>query len=145
MSMTLKLTAIHVITPLAVGGLLYIGFRSTSLTMFKWFEMIGIDYATDTLRGVLQPVKKNLPSWIYYSLPDGLWVYSFSSSYLILWGQDISKLKFWLFFPLLFGSGIELLQYFEFFHGTFDIVDLLFCTAGSILSVIILNNKTKIL
>jgi uncharacterized membrane protein len=84
-----------------------------------------------------------LPQWVYYSLPDGLWVYSFSSALLILWKGQYEKAKIWLFIPLFSGSMIEIAQGLRIFPGTFDFLDLTFTTISLLLSIIIINDKFK--
>jgi hypothetical protein len=130
-------TIIHCLSPLLIGGLLYILFRSTDLRMFKWFSFIGLDELIHLARETAFPLQKLLPVWTYYSLPDGLWVYSFSST-LIFWN---GKLTFWLFLPLLTGAFIEIAQGFKMFPGTFDILDLAFTSLALPLSIINLKFK----
>ena len=75
----IKMILIHVISPLIIGGILYVVFRTKSLRMFGWFEFIGFNSEISFLRKYVSPLKSWLPSWVYFSLPDGLWVYSFTS------------------------------------------------------------------
>lgn len=134
-----KLVFIHVIIPLLFGGLIYISFRSLSLRMFNWFEWSKIDILTTLIRTTIHPSKSQYPSWFYFSLPDALWVYSFSSALLILWKDQFKKGKYWLFIPLLLGSVVEVAQGLKLFPGTFDILDLIFTIVALCLSVIIIN------
>lgn len=138
----LKTTTIHVILPLIIGGLIYISFRSLSLRLFSWFELIGINTFTSFIRNTTYPIKNYLPHWIYFSLPDGLWVYSFSSALLILWGDQFKFGRYWLIIPLIFGAFIELAQKIKIFPGTFDIIDFTFSIMALALSIIILKSKT---
>ena len=137
-----KSAIIHVIIPLIIGGLIYIAFRSSSLRLFTWFEKIGFDNIISFIRTEAYPIKKHLPQWSYYSLPDGLWVYSFASALLILWDNNFNKVKFWLLIPLFLGTIIEIAQGLKIFPGTFDVVDLVFTAIGLILSVIIINHTS---
>ena len=139
----IKLTIIHCLTPLFVGGLLYIFFRSTDLRMFHWFSFLGLDHFITSARDYFSVLKNDLPNWIYFSLPDGLWVYSFTSALLIYWRNDIHKVKFWLLIPLTTGVLIEVLQGVKLFPGTFDFLDLAFTSLGLLLSAIIINYKFK--
>jgi len=139
----IKMTTIHVIFPLTIGGLIYISFRSLSLRLFGWFEFTGINTFTSFIRNSTYPIKNYLPSWIYFSLPDGLWVYSFSSALLIIWGDQFSKVKYWLLIPLLFGVIIEFAQGLKIFPGTFDIIDFTFTIMALALSIIIIKPKTQ--
>lgn len=135
----INMTLFHVIIPLTVGGLLYVFFRAKSLRMFSWFEFIGINSQISFLREYVSPLKSWLPSWVYFSLPDGLWVYSFTSIILILWD---GKINYWLIIPFTSGILIEILQGFS-FSGTFDYLDLTFSVVGISTSIIIIKQKIK--
>jgi len=138
----IKTTTIHVIFPLFLGGLLYISFRSLSLRMFRWFEIIGIHDLILIIRKTISPLKNNLPNWIYYSLPDGLWVYSLSSALMLLWDNQYEKGKYWLAIPLIFGVIIELAQSVKLFPGTFDIIDIFMCSIALFLSIKITKSNS---
>ena len=125
------------------SSLLYILFRSADLRMFHWFSFLGLDYFITSARDSFSVLKNDLPNWIYFSLPDGLWVYSFTSALLIYWRNDIQKVKFWLLIPLTTGVFIEVLQGVKLFPGTFDFLDLAFTSLGLLLSAIIINYKFK--
>jgi hypothetical protein len=129
----------HVISPITVGGLLYVVFRAKSLRMFSWFEFIGVNSQISFLREYVSPLKSWLPSWVYFSLPDGLWVYSFTSIILILWD---GKINYWLIIPFTSGILIEILQGFS-FTGTFDYLDLAFSVIGISTSILIIKQKFK--
>ena len=137
-----KQTVIHVVSPLILGGLLYISFRSLSLRMFTWFEIIGLQNLILNIRNTVSPLKVMLPNWIYYSLPDGLWVYSLSSALLILWDNKYKKGKYWLAIPLAFGVIIELAQSIKLFPGTFDIIDIFICSLALLLSIKITKSNS---
>ena len=139
----ISLTIIHCLTPLLFGGILYILFRSTELRMFKWFSIIEIDNIIYLARTEFYQIRNILPDWVYYSLPDGLWVYSFTSALIIYWHNDVNNVKFWLIIPFVTGIITELLQGFNMFPGTFDFIDLTFCALGISLSKIFLNHKFK--
>jgi hypothetical protein len=131
----------HVFFPISIGGLIYMFFRSKSLLMFTWFDNLGLNTMISYYRSSLIKYSNIIPDWVLFSLPDGLWVYSFSSSLLLLWGNDFKISSFWLFLPFLFGSGVEIMQKFDLVSGTFDIIDLIICLLASILSIIIVKPK----
>jgi hypothetical protein len=135
----IKMILIHVISPLIIGGILYVVFRTKSLRMFGWIEIIGFNSEISFLREYVSPLKSWLPSWVYFSLPDGLWVYSFSSIILILWA---GKINYWLIIPFITGVLVEILQGFTFI-GTFDYLDLAFSILGISTSILIINRKYK--
>jgi hypothetical protein len=126
------------IFPIVFGGLIYLGFRSSSLLMFKWFNSIGLENMIDNYRMLTLPLKDYLPAWFYLSLPDGIWVFSLTSSLIVYWEFDYKSVKTWLLFPLISGVFVEVLQYFFLFPGTFDILDLTFSIIGFSLSLIFL-------
>ena len=134
-----RLVALHCLMPLLLGGIFYILFRTTELRMFKWFVFLGLDSIIFSMRANLAGFKNYLPSWTYYSLPDGLWVYSFTSALIIYWNNNNKKLIFWLLIPFITGILVEILQGFRLFPGTFDFLDLFFSTLGLCLSKIIIN------
>jgi hypothetical protein len=131
------------IFPIVFGGLIYLGFRSSSLLMFKWFNFIGFKKIIDNYRFYILPLKDNLPEWFYLSLPDGIWVFSLTTSLIVYWEFDYTSVKIWLLFPLILGIAVEILQYFFIFPGTFDILDLILSIIGFTLSLIFLIKKSK--
>lgn len=136
-----NLIIIHCLSPLLLGGLLYILFRSTTLRMFKWLTFVGLDNVIQYARINVFQLKNQIPSWAYFSLPDGLWIYSFTSAILIHWNNDWQKVKIWLLIPFITGFLIEIFQGFKLFPGTFDFIDLTFSILGISLSKIIINHK----
>lgn len=130
-----RLILFNVIVPLLLGGLIYIVFRSKSLILFTWFDEISISGFTNLVRDFLYPLKNSLPDWIIFSLPDGLWVYSFTSFLIIIWSDDFESVKYWMVIPLLTFFLIELLQLFNILKGTFDIVDNSICLIAFVFCV----------
>jgi hypothetical protein len=118
----LELTIIHCLMPLLLGGFIYLSFRSKQLRMFDWFTYLNFDNFISYLRELFFQYKIFLPNCILYSIPDGLWVYSFTSALLIAWE---GKLNIWLSIPLVAGPVLEIAQLLNIFPGTFDIMDLL--------------------
>lgn len=131
---------IHVTIPLLLGGCIYIFFRSLDIKMFEWFNTIGIIEIILNLREVAQS-NINLNSWILYSLPDGLWTYSFTSSMIILWRNNDQLGKAFIYLPLMLSVLSELLQYFEIISGTFDWNDLFVVLISFLICNVFLNLK----
>ena len=132
----LKLVFIHCILPIFVGGIIYICFRSLSLRMFDWFDFIGFSEIILDIRELFLEISF-LPNWFYYSLPDGLWTYAFTSSFIIIWGINNPVLKYWLVIPFILSLVPEMLQLFNLFPGTFDLNDLIFMSIGFISSILV--------
>lgn len=105
-----------IIIPLLIGGLIYIGFRSKSLLLFKWFSLLGLEELINLYRLNVKSIE--LPGFILYSLPDGLWSYSF----LEFIGLFKVKLLVWMVVCLIIS--FEFLQLFSIIEGTFCFIDL---------------------
>lgn len=130
---------INVFIPIIIGFSIYMLFRNNTLIMFDWFDNIGGINIVVKLRDFIAPLKKHMPNWLLFSLPDGLWCYSFVSAFLII----DKRVSFWLLIPFLFGVGIEILQYYSLFKGTYDSVDVFFYILGFFLPFISLNKIIK--
>jgi len=115
--------------------------------MFNWFEMIGLKEAISYLRLFTLPFYDNLPDWFLYSLPDGIWLFSYLSVLLLIWDNKISKHNIhWVLLIPSIAIFSEIGQLFEIVSGTFDITDLVFYLAGTILPILIFTTTyTKIL
>lgn len=142
MNTQIKIT-IHCLIPILSGGLIYVLFRSQSLIMFSWINTIGFNELVNLLRAYTNANEVIMPDWFIYSFPDALWIYSFTSALIIVSGCKWSEYKVWLLLPIGLGFGIELLQYFNLFNGTFDTADLYSYILGTLLSICILNKNFK--
>lgn len=112
--------------PLFLGGLIYLTYRVETLSMFRWFDNIGATKFIYFLRTneILQNVR--LSEWIKFSLPDALWIFSFTYIMLTIWKFKITQSSaFWIFLAPTIGLVSEIGQLFGFISGTFDIVDLI--------------------
>ncbi len=130
--------------PLFVGGLIYILFRTSSLKMFRWYEILGLDHSMGILRYSSIPFAHRLPKWIIYSLPDGLWIFSYLTLMLIIWRNVISRNNiFWILIVPAIAIISELGQLIGIVPGTFDPADILFYLLGTSLPFIILNQTLR--
>ena len=131
----------HVFT-LLLGGLIYILFRQDTLKMFSWFDNINLSTAISELRLFTVPFSGHFPNWFLYSLPDGLWLFSYLSVLLAVWDNVISKHNIhWLLLVPMVAIFSEIGQLFEIVPGTFDIFDLIFYLLGTVLPVLIFTNS----
>lgn len=133
------------LTTLVLGGMLYLSFRSDTLVMFSWLDKINLLEPISELRLITLPFLDNLPNWFLYSLPDGLWLFSYLCVLLVIWDNRISKqnIQWFLLVPLL-AMFSEIGQIFGIVPGTFDIIDLLFYFGGAVLPVLIYTNLNTI-
>lgn len=109
--------------------------------MFKWLELLSLTDIVISLREYLSPTREFIPDWVVFSSPDGLWVYSFSSSFILIWNEDFAMAKPWLIIPLFVGAFAEIFQYFKILPGTFDLIDFFVCITASILSIYFVKRK----
>ena len=136
-----KIFIVNVIIPLIIGGIIYVLFRNKNLIIFDWLNYLGLQEYVNYLRNYFIFPKK-IPIWFKYSLPDFLWVYSLTSSMLLIWGKEIGKNKyFWFFLPLIIALISEFLQYFNLINGTFDFTDILFYLFSAFLSFLFLFKR----
>jgi len=130
----------HLFT-LISGGLVYVLFRQDTLKMFSWFDNISLSVVISEIRLLTLPFSDHLPNWFLYSLPDGLWLFSYLSVLLVVWDNAISKYNIhWLLLVPLFAIFSEFGQLFEIVPGTFDIFDLIFYLAGTVIPILIFTN-----
>lgn len=122
----------HLFT-LTFGGIIYIFFRSDSLVMFKWFSVFSLGTQIDYLRERTLTIKELFPDWFLFSFPDGLWIFSYISLMLLIWGNNIKMQNlFWFFFVPFIATSSEVGQFFNIVPGTFDPVDLIFYILGAV-------------
>ena len=134
----------HIFT-LLCGSLIYILFRTSTLKMFDWFDKLRILNIINNLRSFTANYSNNLPNIILYSLPDGLWMFSYVSLVLYLWKNEIKNENlFWIFIIPIISIISELGQLIKIVPGTFDSSDLLMYLLGTILPFIIYRKSITI-
>ena len=124
----------HFLT-LFIGSIIYILFRTKTLKMFSWFSAIKINKEINFIRNKVQDIHP--ADWIKYSLPDGLWIFSFISLMLFIWKNHLTKDNIlWILSIPTIAILSEILQAFNLKQGTFDNMDLLMYSLGTILPFI---------
>ena len=79
-----------------------------------------------------------IPDWFIFSLPDGIWIFSYVLVMISIWNFTLNKKSiFWMTIIPLVAIFSEIFQIFDFIPGTFDFVDLSFYILGFILPFII--------
>jgi hypothetical protein len=117
---------VNVVLPLALGAGIYVGWRSTDLMVFRWVEVAGAS-------GLVVRSAVPLPSWVLYCLPDGCWVYAYTSWMLAIWGRSGP----WVYSGVVLAVGAEFGQLVGFVPGTYDTLDVVFYLAGFILAGVV--------
>ena len=108
--------------------------------LFKWFNKISVLNTIYIIRNYTLEFKYSVPEWIYFTLPDALWYYSFNISLILLWNpKKFKDLFLILIIPFTLSIGVELLQFFKLFKGTFDFFDLVFYIISLFLTILFFN------
>lgn len=130
-----------ILFPLFLGVGIYLLYRSRNLFYFNIFKTHPLIYnSVIYIRDIAWLYRKHLPLWTVYSLPDGLWIFSFGAALLI--DRVYYLFHFIIFtFIYIFMIGLEFIQKYFGGHGTligtFDKLDILFFTLGYILIIFI--------
>ena len=123
---TVKYRALKVMLSLVIlllGGLIYVIFRDKSLLMFDWFNTIGISSEIDGLRRLFQG--EGIYGWVKYSLPDGLWIFSYMFIIDAIWDRERNAVSILFLWGLPIVAVLsECFQYFGLLPGVFDWIDM---------------------
>ena len=130
MAKYLVLVIIHFIIPITLGTFIYLLFRPESLLVFQWLQTLKLLDFVMIAREIIDVYDK-LPNWIVYSLPNGLWSYSFMFFMALIWKDSKNYIK-WFFILLVVGIslGSEFGQLTGLIPGTFCVVDVFFYSGG---------------
>jgi hypothetical protein len=105
--------------------------------------MLGLEYPIHLFRNIMQSI--HLADWVVYSLPDGLWMYSFVLSVLSIWNFKIDQSsRLWLYTAICVGLGFEGMQGFVKGLGVFDWHDLIFMIIGAVLAIRLCSTRMTI-
>lgn len=129
---------------LIMGVAIYLGFRPDSLAIFRWADHLGLGVLIEEFRAHSLPYGTNLPEWLVFSAPNGLWVLSFAAVMVSIWGADeLIVAARWT--VALWSAGIisEFLQATHVIPGVFDVSDLVSYTAGgaAVFSFVVLRRR----
>lgn len=133
------------IFPVFIGGLFYILWRPKTLVMFTWFEFIGILDLIIAIREITQPFYINIPDFLIYSIPNGLWIYSLMVFLLFLWkDNNIFVRTLIVFIGTILTVGMEFAQLFGIIKGVFCYVDIFISIIFIILSLLTMKIYEKV-
>jgi hypothetical protein len=133
-----KIAYIMALIAIHLGVTIYALWRADIIRFFSWVDAIGLYAPVEIIRSRIYPLHIYIPEWIIYSLPNGLWAFSYALIMTHLWRDNHSKIKYFWFgsIPLL-TIGYELLQYTGMLTGVFCYQDLFFSTAGIGMGIIL--------
>ena len=115
---------VTVILPLSIGCYLYLFSRSSNPNFLSW-----VGFRTS---GGLQ-----LPYWVTYNLPDGLWLFALCNMNRFIWLTNFSGYVTWSIITLLLAFITELFQKKKFIPGTYDTGDLIAYAIAFLLALLL--------
>lgn len=118
--MKLRKVILHITLPIFIGSMIYVLFREKNLLMFEWFNYFRLDFIIDFLRNNFYKYRTYVPKSVLFSLPDALWVYSFTM-FLSIYSKNRIILS-----AIFVGSIITEILQLWFVVGTFDIYDVIY-------------------
>jgi hypothetical protein len=129
---------------LVLGGTIYILFYTSQPVFFNWIRAAGMNNWLSLARHYSLSASSDLPQWIIYSLPDGLWAFAYAVLITGIWIRNHSGLKyFWMSTIPVLIIGLELLQYTGMVRGTFSFQDIAFEISGLLFGIYIGIKITK--
>jgi hypothetical protein len=116
---------------LFTGGAIYLLWRQDTLLFLSWLDAVRLSAPAETVRAYSLPLYPYLPDWIVYSLPNGLWAFSYALFISYIWRDNDNPLKYmWYASVPALCIGWELLQYTGTIAGVFCYNDLALSAAG---------------
>ena len=110
---------------LMIGCAIYLLFRSKTLNLYQWCSALGLSDVIDYAR--IYAHNWNIPDFVRYSLPDGLYCAAYILLMDAIWHDGDSLIKhFVIIFVPVVSIGSEIFQYYGLFKGTYDFCDLVF-------------------
>lgn len=106
------------------GAMVYIYLRITEPVFIKFIEAAGLRNMFAVGKNFFSSL--NLPGWLLFTLPSGLWAFSYSILITGIWWSKNSWLKyFWIASILFLVVGWEVFQLLRIIPGTFSFGDIL--------------------
>ena len=129
---------------LSVGGLIYVLCRSETLTMFFWFDYLGLANFIGIMRAGASEISTALPTWVVFSLPNALWLVSGLLVFEIIWGSSYSLDKLaWVSLFLIIAVGAEVGQALRVLGGTFDWQDIILMIVGVFFAFLVISTEKR--
>jgi len=113
--------------------------------MFRWFDAVALNPTVLYLRDIGSGYRSRLPDLILFSLPNGLWLLSYSLLLCFVWRDGARRVGIvWVCTLYALAIGSECLQFAGLLRGTFDWADVAAYTASGMVGAILLNSKRKL-
>ena len=112
-----KIKFLLVFLPLFLGVIIYLLYRSKNLYYYNFIHFLNINGYVLLAREAATLYRKLFPTWVIYSLPDGLWLFSTGAVFLVARKKYLLHF-FWFLSIYLFVVGGEFVQKYYGGHGT---------------------------
>jgi len=123
---------------LITGGIIYLLFRPNEALFFRWMRTLGFNSLISYFRQISLSINLNLPEWVVYSLPNGLWAFAYALLITLIWADSKSRFRyFWIASIPILVLGFEILQFAGTIPGTFCFQDIIHGIAGMTLGIIL--------
>lgn len=130
------------------GAMVYIYLRISQPVFIRYIEFAGLGTIFDVGKNFFSGL--NLPDWLLYTLPSGLWAFSYSLIITGMWWLNSSWLKyFWIASVVVMVIAWEVFQLFMIIPGTFSFGDIFSGLFGASIGIFLgiklvkLNNYEK--
>lgn len=128
---------LNITVPLVAGFYIYLVFRPDSYIV-KAVQPLGIGFRNN------YPDFHPFFRFIRNFIPDILWAYSMSFAVFAVLAPPESRTAVPAAICICFGILVEFFQKIGLFHGTFDLLDILFEAAAILLSTLIIKKERRI-
>ena len=126
---------------LSVGGMIYVFFRPESIMMFKWFPFLSVIH-----KQVRVFHTTHIPDFLVYSIPDGLWLFSYILLIGVIWNFNYHRCFFLIMLLPVYAISHEILQLYHLVPGYFDILDFVVYVVATLVGIgvlVIFNHVYK--
>ena len=103
-----KIKFLLVFLPLLLGVIIYLLYRSKNLFYYNFIHFLNINGYVLFARELATLYRKLFPTWVIYSLPDGLWLLSTGAVFLIARKKYLLHFFWFLFIYLFVGNCVIL-------------------------------------
>jgi hypothetical protein len=92
--------------------------------MFSWFHSMGLKPFVALLREFADSYSLVIPRWVYFSLPNALWLFGGIQLFYSIWEDACLERLFWVLLFSTTAVGSEIGQSLGIVPGTYDITDM---------------------
>ena len=118
---------------LSVGGMIYVFFRPESIMMFKWFPFLSVIHKQVSVFRTT-----HIPDFLVYSIPDGLWLFSYILLIGVIWNFNYHRCFLLIMLLPIYAISHEILQLYHLVPGYFDILDFVVYVVATLVGISVL-------